>query len=179
MTIGYNHGRYQPIHNGHLNTLRYILDNYDSLVIGIANPMRAPVPDISDTELKKSLTRARAPENNPHSYWERLQMINDSLIGEGYSPERFNILPHFAYYDCENWKDFIPPDATIVLAPGDTHHDRKVRLYQSKGWDVEIIPKLDGISGAILDNEFPDGNWRELVPKGAISTLEKHIVQHS
>jgi len=174
----YNHGRYQFVHNGHFNTFKYILNNYDTLFVGIANPLRAPVPKISDAELVKSLTRARAPENNPLSYWQRYQMIHGTLTTEGYSPSRFHILPHFAYYDCDNWHEFIPTDATIVLAPGDTHHERKVNLYQKIGWKVEIIPRLKGISGEIVDKEFPDGNWRELVPKGAIPTLEDYIISH-
>ena len=37
--IGYTHGRFQPIHNGHFHIMLQILEEYDELWIGIANPL--------------------------------------------------------------------------------------------------------------------------------------------
>ena len=38
MAIGYTHGRYQPLHNGHFQVFLQILDKYDEIWIGITNP---------------------------------------------------------------------------------------------------------------------------------------------
>lgn len=54
-TIGYNHGRFQPLHNGHFSTFQKILEKYDELWIGIANPLRQLPPNFEklDDVLKK------------------------------------------------------------------------------------------------------------------------------
>ena len=65
-TIGYTHGRFQPVHNGHFNTFLKILENYDELWIGIANPLREYPPNMAafDKELQKSLSET-LPTNRP------------------------------------------------------------------------------------------------------------------
>ena len=72
-TIGYTHGRFQPLHNGHFNTFLKILKKFDELWIGIANPLRNYLANMDklNKDLQKSLKRARDPKNNPYSFLER------------------------------------------------------------------------------------------------------------
>ncbi len=172
-TIGYTHGRFQPLHNGHFHTLLKILERFDELWIGIANPLRTYPANIEqlDKELKTSLLKARDPHNNPYTYIERYEMISISLLAHGIDMNRVKILPHFGYYKCEHWKDFIPLQATVVLSIKDYHHYSKVKIYQENGWNVEFIDPLPGISGTIFDQEWPNGKWRELVPEGTKEIL--------
>ncbi len=110
-TIGYNHGRFQPLHNGHFNTFLKILEKYDELWIGIANPLRQLPQDFEklEADLQQSVKRARDPKNNPYTYFERYEMVWNSLQQHGVDMSRVHIAPHFAYYETVNWKDFIPP----------------------------------------------------------------------
>jgi len=177
MKIGYNHGRFQPLHNGHFNTLKHILEHYDELWVGIANPLRIPVPNMGklDPKLQESLSKAREPENNPYTYLERYEMVYGALSEDGVDMRRVHILPHFGFYETDVWTDFIPKGATIVLFSKDYHHYEKIKVYKDSGFQLEFIEPLPGVSGSILDKEWPDGNWRELVPKGVVPILERKI----
>ncbi len=176
-TIGYNHGRFQPLHNGHFNTFLEILEKFDELCIGIANPLRNQPPNFEklDKNLQTSLKRARDPKNNPYTFLERYEMIRLALIAHGVDMKRVRILPHFGYYETENWKELIPKNATIVLSAKDYHHYYKVKIYEENGWKVEFLDPLPGISGTLFKKEWPDGNWRELVPKGIVKFLESRM----
>lgn len=176
MNIGYTHGRYQPLHNGHFNTMLYILNKYDNLWIGISNPIREypQLIDKSDNKLLSSIERARSKEKNPYSFLERYEMIFKSLIEYGINPSRIRILPHFAFYDIKNWIEFLPSKekSVIVLSAKDYHHYEKIDLYKELGWEVEFVEPTSGVSGDILDSEYPYGNWRNLVPSGTEVFLE-------
>lgn len=174
-TIGYNHGRFQPLHNGHFNTFLKILEKYDELWIGIANPLRQLPPNFEklDDALKKDLLQARDPKNNPYTFLERYDMIYESLLAYGADMKRVRILPHFAYYESDHWKEFVPKNATIVLCLKDYHHYAKVNIYKDNGWAVDFVEPRPGVSGSIFDQEWPDGNWRDLVPAGTRKVLEK------
>ena len=179
-TIGYTHGRFQPLHNGHFNTFLKILERFDELWVGIANPLRNQPPNMDklDKNLQKSLGRARDPENNPYSFIERFEMIRNSLIEHGVDMARVRIMPHFAYYETDRWRDFIPKEATIVLSAKDYHHYTKIKVYEDEGWKVEFVDPLPGISGTLLKKEWPNGKWREMVPKGARKFLESKLLSH-
>jgi len=177
MKIGYTHGRFQPLHNGHFNTFLKILEKYDELWIGIANPTRTLPPDMEELneELRESIKKAKALGNNPYTFLERYEMIKLSLEKNGVDMKRARILPHFGFYETENWKDFIPKNATIILAAKDYHHYAKVQVYKDNGWEVDFIDPLPGISGSIFDKEWPNGEWRELVPEGTRIVLENKL----
>ncbi|MFH1802397.1 MAG: hypothetical protein ABH864_03000 [archaeon] len=176
-SIGYNHGRFQLLHNRHLNTFLRILDRFDQIWIGIANPLRTPVPNMDqlDPGLQKSLRQARDPDNNPYSFVERYRMIWDSLELKGIDMSRVKIVPHFGFYETDNWKDFMPEGATVILAAKDYHHYAKVEAYRKNGFKVEFEEPLPGISGTMLREAWPNGNWREMVPEGTRKILESKL----
>lgn len=180
MKIGYTHGRYQPLHKGHFNTMLYILQNYDPLWIGIANPLleKPRLVDRSDKKLVESLKKARATEKNRWTYVDRYDMIYNSLIDKGIKPSRFRILPHFAFYDIKNWLDFLPQtkESVIILAEKDFHHYRKLEQYRKLEWEIETIEPIQGISSDIFYSQFPLGNWRQLVPTGTKAYLEQYLL---
>ncbi|MFH1276279.1 MAG: adenylyltransferase/cytidyltransferase family protein [Candidatus Woesearchaeota archaeon] len=181
MTIGYTHGRFQPLHNGHFGVFEQILERCDQLWIGIANPLRQ-LPENIDTypdELRESVMKARAPDNNPYSYIERQEMIVESLESAGVDLRRIRTLPHFGAYECTSWRELFPPkeDTVIILPAKDTHHYSKIEIYKAEGWKVEIVPQILGISGKIFDMAWPDGNWQELVPEGTRRVLEDKLKQ--
>jgi len=175
--IAYTHGRFQPVHYGHFDVFTYILKHYDTLWIGIANPLRELPKDLDklDPKLKESILKARAPENNPYTYIEREEMIRAALENVNVDMRRIRVLPHFSFYDFESWRDFMPPkgDSVIVLPAKDTHHYSKLDVYKREGWEVELLPQIGRVSGKVFDAAWPDGNWKDLVPKGVDKILEK------
>ncbi len=178
----YTHGRFQPFHKGHLAFILYLLEKYDTLYIGLGNPLRR-LPNNYDTypdDLKKSLAHARAKENNPFSYLEREQIILESLKQEGIDLARVKILPHFGTYEEENWFELFPPkENTVVAIPAkDEHHFVKLKVYEQFGYKTEIVPQFTtGVSGTKVKDSIYAGTeeWKEMVPKGAIPLIEKWI----
>ena len=176
--IGYTHGRYQPYHKGHFKVHQYILKQYDELWIGIANPLlKGPLlPERLKPSALASVKKGRSPKENPYTFVERYEMIFQSLMLAGVDMTCVRILPHFAFYDLEDWQQFLPPkeQSVIVLSPKDPHHFQKGEFYRKEGWELELIPQFPGYSGKAFDAKWPDGDWRALVPKGTASFLEKH-----
>ncbi|MDD4983982.1 MAG: hypothetical protein PHH82_04065 [Candidatus ainarchaeum sp.] len=178
----YTHGRFQPFHKGHLKFVLYLLGKYDILYIGISNPLRkipAGFEGFSE-KLKESLEHARDPRSNPFNYFEREQIILDSLREEGVDLSRVKILPHFAIYEDSNWFELMPPkESTVIAIPAkDEHHFEKIRGYEKVGYKVEIIPQMSkDISGSRVRESIYAGTeeWKEIVPKGAIPLIEKWI----
>lgn len=178
--IGYTHGRFQPFHKGHLPILLYILDRYDELWIGISNPLRALPHNFEtyDEELKASIAKARLETKNIFTFLEREQMILETLKEERIDLNRVKIYPHFGYYEEDHWADFFPPKdkTTIILHCKDPHHDKKIDHYKKLGWKIEIIPLLKaGYSGTLFYQEYPNGNWRDLVPDGTKKIIENKL----
>ena len=169
--IGYTHGRFQPFHKGHLPILLYILDHYDELWVGIANPLRRLPTNIEsyDEKLKESILEARLESKNIFTFLEREHMVLETLKDEGVDLSRVKIYPHFGYYEEDNWTDFLPPKelTTIVLHCKDVHHDKKLEIYKQNSWETEGLPLLtEGYSGTKFHQEYPDGNWEDVVPEG-------------
>ncbi len=177
--IAYTHGRYQPFHNGHLNTIKTMLRHYKNVWIGIANPLRdkPKLLDKTNTELVKSLSKSRKKENNPFSYAERSIMIYDTLKYLQVDIRRIRILPHFGFYDRADWLEYIPlPKTTrIIMVLKEYHHYQKKEKYFNSGYDVKFYKPLEGISGNSFRKKFPNGGWRSIVPKGTIELIEKNI----
>jgi hypothetical protein len=178
MKIAYTHGRFQPLHNGQFQTILNLFDQYDKVVVGIANPLRKMPEFISELseDTIKSITRARSQKQNPYTYLQRYEMLEKSFLDNKIPQERFQIIPHFGYYEQENWKDFFPEDATICLHLKDAHHKEKFAYYESLGYKTQSLEKSPGFYGTKFDKEFPDGNWRSLVASGTIEVIERFIV---
>ena len=86
--IGVVHGRFQPLHLGHLNN--YILEakkRCEFLIVGITNAdERNRIPNKNEPHRHKS-------ENNPLTFIERLKIIYEALKDNGVSPKNFYIVP--------------------------------------------------------------------------------------
>lgn len=179
MRWAFTHGRYQPFHLGHFTLVKRILEEYDRVYIGISNPHRTDgscLIHVSE-ELRRDIELARAPEKNPFNYIQRSDIITAALLEEGVSAKRFRVMPHYAYYDGGRWQDFMPPMdlTTIVLAVKDGHHLAKLDFYEKHGWKTQRMDLIPGYSETDFHRAWPHGDWRSLVPRGAIPVLEQHL----
>lgn len=175
--IAYTHGRFQPFHNGHFALMLKILEKYDTLWIGISNPLRIIPSQIYDLpeKTREEILRARSNEQNPYSFIERLIMIRAAFAFEGIDLSRIIISPHFAFYDGVNPQDYMPSpeDTVIALSPKDLYHFAKIEKYKQQGYDVEIFEQIGNISGKNFDKEWPNGDWESVVPKGTAKIMLK------
>ncbi len=189
--IIYTHGRFSPFHMGHFGLIKSLYEEYvkgsdNQLWIGISNPLRIQIDaekvmnavnNEGYNSLISSIREARDIINNLYAFSERYSMIHDSLKMEGFDMGYIKILPHFSFYDNDAWGDFMPPkeNSLICLSPKDSHHYTKIKYYRNNGWNVKEYSQIPGVSGKIFDNNWPNGDWRELVPKGTRMFLENYI----
>ena len=68
-------GRFQPVHNGHIHTIKQIMDECDKLVIVIGSAQYSHSPD------------------NPFSGGERVMFLKRALKDEGLPIENIDIIP--------------------------------------------------------------------------------------
>lgn len=171
------HGRFQPLHNGHLYD--YILEawktsNCDYMYIGITNP------DIIHTKESKNDLQRSLPESNPLTFIERLEMIKQTILDEGITLNQFDIVP-FPINFPELLEKFAPDNAKYYLTIFDEWGDEKAqileRVYGKK--NVEILyrrPKeAKTIDATTIRRNIRDGEeWEHLVPKAISKFLKEN-----
>jgi len=161
-------GRIQPLHLGHIEYLEAAKSRCDQLVIGVTNPSTSVLlHDAADP--KRSLG-----ENNPFSYFDRLQMVTASLIELGWQHNDFSIVPAPINTPDEMIPYLPHPNVTTVfITVYDDWGERKADLIRSLGYQVEILWRrtmADRVtSGTTVRNAIRTGAaWRHLVP-GAVA----------
>ena len=169
MKIGVVHGRFQPFHNDHLRYCKAGLERCDHLLIGITNPDSATTADASE-----DLARSR-PENNPLTFYERLIVIRDGLIGEGVDRSDFDVVP-FPINHPALLNHYVPRDSVHYVTIYDAWGRSKARTLREQGFTVEILWEREigekGISGMEVRRRIAEGAaWEHLVPKGSVAAI--------
>ena len=160
--IGVIHGRFQPLHLGHMEYLLAGKNRCKFLWIGITNPDPSLTAD-NPTNPKRSL-----PGSNPFSFLERLIMVRESMVEAGISLDEFDIIPFPINYP-ERLKYYIPMNARFFVTIYDEWGRAKVEILRSMGVDIEIMwerTMSDRLtSGTEIRELIANGRrWQHLVP---------------
>ncbi|MBS1529195.1 MAG: nicotinate-nucleotide adenylyltransferase [Bacteroidetes bacterium] len=174
------HGRFQPLHNGHLND--YILKTWkesgcDYMYIGITNA------DIFHTRDNKADPQRSLPESNPLSFIERLEIIKQAILDSGISLAQFDIVP-FPINIPDLLPAFIPENAEYFLTVFDAWGEEKVKILKEVYGDskVKVLFRKSQlekqISSTLVRRMIRDnGPWESLVPKAVADYLkQKNII---
>ncbi|MFJ8473573.1 adenylyltransferase/cytidyltransferase family protein [Kitasatospora sp. NPDC094011] len=159
--VGVIHGRFQPLHLGHLEYLLAGAERCDTLVVGITNPdpdQTAPEP----TDPARGL-----PESNPCTYYERHLMVHGALTGAGVEPARLRIVP-FPHSFPGRLRHYAPEEAVYYLTVYDAWGDAKLHRFRELGLRTEVMWRRTDkpISGARVRRAIAQGeaDWPSLVP---------------
>jgi 2,3-bisphosphoglycerate-independent phosphoglycerate mutase len=170
---GVLHGRFQPFHNDHLKFVLAALEKTDVLYIGITNP------DPSSTKFDASDPQRSTDKANPFTFYERLEMITQSLLDKGIQPSRFRIVP-FPINIPELWEHYAPREATYFMTIFDEWGEKKLSMLREQGLKTELLWKKDitdkGIDATrIRDNISNGSSWDHLVPAGTLRVVNRII----
>jgi len=142
-------GRFQPFHLGHLNVVRELLKEFDELVIVIGSA-------------QEGFTC-----RNPFTAGERIEMIDATLRGEGFSRDRYWLIPAPDLHRPLAWTTYIlsmVPRVDVVVS-GNPH---VLYIYRWMGFRTREIDLInsDKYNGTYIRRLMcRGGEWRELVPR--------------
>ena len=152
-------GRFQPVHKGHLHTIKQILDKGEDIIIVIGSSQYSHTPD------------------NPFTGGERVMLIKRALMDEGIPLERVDIVPLADINIHPLWvahmKSFVP-----YFDKAYSHNPLVSRLLKDAGVKVEETKLLDRVtySAKHIRDLIRWGNpeWESLAPEGVVKLIKQH-----
>lgn len=173
---GVIHGRFQVLHNDHLNYLLAGKERCRHLVVGITNP------DPGLTRDETADPERSAAENNPLTYWERQTMVREALVDAGISLSEFSVVP-LPINVPELYRHYVPMDAVFFLTIYDDWGRAKLARFQSLGLETcvlwERLPEEKGISGTeVRERIRNNGDLASLVPPSTLRLIEAWDLQN-
>lgn len=150
-------GRMQPVHNGHMEVIKQILNEVDEIIIGIGSAQ-------ASHELK-----------DPFTAGERIVMMNQALAEKGIDPSRYYIIPmqdiNFNAIWASHVKMLTPPFNIVYSG-----NPLVKQLFSEEGYEVRQPPLYDRLhlSGSEVRRRIlNDENWQELVPKASVDLIRE------
>ncbi|MCD6483436.1 MAG: nicotinamide-nucleotide adenylyltransferase [Candidatus Aenigmarchaeota archaeon] len=145
--IAFYPGRFQPFHKGHLSAIRWILKNFDFVIIGVGSSQ--------ESRTKK----------NPFSFDERKKMIEKTLKAHGIKKSKYKIVPIPDFFDDEKWSKYCMKNFKFdVVVTGsrwtarcfkNKRPVRRVKFFKRNMYRATLIRRM------ILKK---DNKWKQLVP---------------
>jgi nicotinamide-nucleotide adenylyltransferase len=150
-------GRFQPIHQGHVEALKRVLSEVDEIVIVIGSAQRSH--DLRD----------------PFTAGERLMMVRAALHEAAVNPVDYYLIPvpdapMHAVWVAEI-DSYAPPFDTVY-----SNDPLTCRLFKERNRPVKAVPLFDRAtySGTEVRRRILAGNeWRELVPSSVIRVIDE------
>ena len=162
-------GRFQPFHKGHLEYILTAKSHCDFLCVGITQY------DISHLIRSPLDAHREEPKNNPLTYFERVEMVTEILLGNGFKFSDFCITP-FPIDEVGDTQNYLPRDIPIFTTICDKWNFDKIRALEGQGYKVKVLferaeKKYSGmtIRRLILSG---DEKWKEMVPPEAVRVIE-------
>jgi len=163
------HGRFQPFHNDHL---KYVLEakaRCDFLWIGITKY------DVMPTELSPLARHRERPENNPLTYFERINLIGDALEEAGIDRRTFGFVP-FPIETPHRLTAFMPLSVTCFTTICEEWNREKIRVLEASGYRVVVLweKAQKSVTGSAIRKDILLGGnvWKTMVPNATVRAIE-------
>lgn len=166
---GVIHGRFQPLHLGHLEYLLAGAARSDVLVVGITNPDPWTVAH-EPADPSRGLAGA-----NPCTYYERYLMVEGALEEAGLARGRLRIVP-FPHGHPERLRHYVPRDALYLLTVYDAWGEEKLRRFRALGLRTEVMWRRGAkpVSGRRVRTAIAAGrDWQHLVPAATARVIKE------
>lgn len=150
-------GRMQPVHNGHMQVIKKILEEVDEIIIGIGS------------------AQLSHEAKDPFTAGERIVMISQALSEEGIDSSRYYIIPmqdiNFNAIWVSHVKMLTPPFSIVYSG-----NSLVKQLFSEEGFEVKQPPLYDRLhlSGTEVRRRIiEDENWQELVPQATADVIQE------
>jgi nicotinamide mononucleotide adenylyltransferase len=159
-------GRFQPVHDQHLELFALALAECAHLVVAVTNP------DTGARHTEPTSTHRHTPAANPFTYYERVRLLTAALRGAGLA-ERTTVVP-FDLTRPQVWPQYVPPHARqFVRVYGPWERDKAARLaavYPVTVLDGDPAGKVDATGIRAL---LARGGWDTAVPPATVPVLRE------
>ena len=169
--VGVIHGRFQVLHNDHMQYLLAGKSLCKHLVVGVTNPDPTLVKE-EQTDRHRSSDLA-----NPLTYFERYRLLRAALAEAGVDLTDFSIVP-MPISMPELYRHYVPLDAVFFLSIYDEWGRRKKGYFESLGLKVHVLWEVSadkkGISGSDVRLRMVRGqSWEDAVPNSVAVLLRE------
>lgn len=167
------HGRFQPFHDGHLEYVLRARQRCERLIVGIT------AADATEVRKEAASPHRHEPASNPFTYFERLQMIRDTLLPEGLGPHDFAVVP-FPIQEPGLIGNYVPGGTVHFVRVYSRWEEEKTRRLRDEGHLVEVLDPGEGkkVSGTEVRRLMREGlPWEHLVPRGAAEIIHRILVE--
>lgn len=147
-------GRFQPLHNGHMEVIRKCAQESEQLIIGIGSAQYSHDP------------------SNPFTAGERYLMIQRSLEDEGI--DNYSVVP---VEDLNRYSVWVAHVASMVPPFRNVYSNNPLtkRLFSEAGYTIRDSPLYNRsvYSGTeVRRRMINDEDWRQLVPKAVAEVID-------
>jgi nicotinamide mononucleotide adenylyltransferase len=166
--IGVAHGRFQVLHHDHVKYILAAKARCRHLIVAITNP------DPTLTKYDQADPHRSSPADNPLTYYERYVILKETLLEQGLHHREFSLVPLPINFP-ELYQYYVPLNAVFYLTIYDAWGERKLKLFESLGLQVEVLWRKTkaekGLTSSLIRQKITQAQpWEHLVP-GAVSTL--------
>ncbi|SFO06288.1 phosphonoformate cytidylyltransferase [Pseudonocardia ammonioxydans] len=168
-------GRFQPVHEQHLELFELALREAEHLVVAVTNP---------DTRARHEETTSEhrhLAEANPFTYYERLRLLEAALAERGLS-NRTAIVP-FDLTRPETWHEYVPGHALQWVRAYSAWERQKAGRLADAGYEVTV---LDGDPATRLSAsdirahlDADRAVWARLVPPAVAPVLSELLADRN
>ncbi|HEY3685925.1 MAG TPA: adenylyltransferase/cytidyltransferase family protein [Streptosporangiaceae bacterium] len=159
-------GRFQPVHEQHLELFGIALASCEHLIVAVTNP------DTDAYHREPESAHRHTTAANPFTYVERAMLLAAALSGRGMA-DRATIVP-FDLTRPRVWAQYVPESARqFVRAYSDWEREKAVRLRAY--YEVTLLDGEEAgrVSASDIRAAMRDGaDWRGLVPAATVPLLE-------
>lgn len=175
IVVGSVHGRFQPFHNGHLEYFSAAKACCDFLWIGVTqyNP--------SSLARSPHDKHREEPANNPLTFFERVCIIEESLLEIGWEPGSFGFTP-FPVESPDQLSNFLGTEVQIFTTVYDDWNRHKIQVLEAAGYRVIVLWEraVKEIDGVRVRNSIRSGSedWIAMVSPATVRAVRRLNIAH-
>jgi nicotinamide mononucleotide adenylyltransferase len=166
------HGRFQPLHIGHLEYLLAGIAACRCLIVGITNP------DPRETLFEPTNPARGLAGSNPCTFYERYLMVEGALLDSGVPLSDFRIVP-FPHGTPERLDNYAPHDAQYLLTIYDDWGETKLERFRHLGLSTHVLWRRTWrvTSSSDVRRRIAAGEeWEQLVPQAVAHVIKEYKI---
>jgi cytidyltransferase-like protein len=159
-------GRFQPVHEQHLELFEIALREADHLVVAITNP------DHGARHEEATSAHRHRDSANPFTYFERVHLLTAALADRGLVT-RTTIVP-FDLTRPRHWPEYVPLHARHLVRAYSDWERHKAGMLADAGYEVTVLdgdPAGKLSASDIRERIAQAGPWEDLVPDAVVPVL--------